>query len=78
MSSEGLPRMGTADLAPGKLPPRANMAATEQLTWEALEPKGCLVPRKVAQLGEPLMKVLVLGLYVAKGVGTYSYSGAGA
>lgn len=64
MSSEGscLGAMGTADPVP----------------WEALEPKGCPVPRKVAQLGEPLMKVLASVLYVAKRVSTYSYRGAGA
>lgn len=40
MSSDGsrLGAMGTADLAPGKLPPSATMVIIEQLTWEALEP----------------------------------------
>lgn len=48
-----------------RLPPNATVAITEQLTWEALEPKGWPVPRKAAQLEEQLMEVLALGLYVA-------------
>lgn len=49
------------------------MAITEQLTWEVLEPKDWPVPRKAARLGGQLIEVLALGLYVAKGEGTYSY-----
>lgn len=56
--------MGTADLTPWEAPSQCTVAIAEQLTWEVLEPKGCPVPRKVAQLGEPPMKVFALGLYL--------------